>query len=101
MRYRDVGKRACSVSFLERLSGKYLNGSDRAFLGSAERRKFAPFRPLVRALGTTKRSPFGVSRQSLEEFFSETQGIRRAGANSDPGPLAYYYYYYYYYYAGS
>jgi hypothetical protein len=30
---------------LERLSGKYLNGSDRAFLDSAERRKLRYFAP--------------------------------------------------------
>jgi hypothetical protein len=35
---------------LERLSGKYLNGSDRAFLDSAERRKCAISPPRVRAL---------------------------------------------------
>src|SRR5215204_4766439 len=41
----------CSPSFLERLSGKYLNGSDRAFLGRAERRKLCHFAPSCGLLG--------------------------------------------------
>jgi hypothetical protein len=35
----------------ERLSGKYLNGSDRAFLGSAEGRKLLHFAPSFGLLG--------------------------------------------------
>src|SRR5215217_1285980 len=50
-----------------RLSGKYLNGSDRAFLGSAERRKLRHFAPSCGLLGPRNgaRSEFpdSLSRQ--------------------------------------
>src|SRR5215203_3138692 len=61
-RRRALGQRTCapssleagclySPSLLERLSGKYPNGSDRAFLGSTERRKLCHFAPSCGLLG--------------------------------------------------
>jgi hypothetical protein len=38
------------------------------------------FAPLARAPGTTKRSPFRVSRQSLERVFSEVRWDEEGGA---------------------